>query len=193
MTWIFWKRKRNLQEKRISDIDLADDIALFSDTKEGLQEMIDETSQDASLANLKIAVGVTKNAYTNLISFGKVAGSNKNLQTKELETAPRVDSYRHLGHLQDNETSSTNKDRLKLACTSFASMRGIWISSLSSHIKLRLYDVLIYPILNFGSGALHISQKMLCSIDDEINTMRRIASQCNKLDEYGFCYPTDSL
>ena len=127
MTWIFWKRKRNLQEKRISDIDLADDIALFSDTKEGLQEMIDETSQDASLANLKIAVGVTKNAYTNLISFGKLAGSNKNLQTKELETAPRVDSYRHLGHLQDNETSSTIKDRLKLACSSFASMRGIWI------------------------------------------------------------------
>ena len=53
-------RKRGLYEKRLTDIDYADDIALFSDTKSGLNNMIDNVATEASKANLQLAVGVTK-------------------------------------------------------------------------------------------------------------------------------------
>ena len=174
-------RKRGLNEKRLSDIDYADDVALFSDSMEGLQNMINSVSREAEKANLRLAVGQSKTAW---ISFGKVARSENDpvIYNNNLEV-PKVGSYRHPGQRQDQDFSSTVKDRLKLAWGSLQRLNGIWSSPLSEGMKFRLYDALVYPVLNFGMGAVHISQKELRKIGIEVNTMRRIATRSNKVDE----------
>ena len=168
----------------------ADDIALFSDTKSGLTNMIDNVAEESRKANLKLAVGANKTAW---LTFGKSQMSSESLNSKFSGMIPKLTSYKHLGHRQENDFTSTVKDRLKLAWGSLFRMNGIWSSPLSPETKLRLYDSIVYPVLNFGTGALSISKSMLRRIDVEVNNMRRIVCQCNRLDEYGMSYPNASL
>ena len=173
-------KSRGIQEVRLTDIDYADDIALLSST----------TAQEARPANLSLALGRTKTAW---MAFGKVPGGSRELRSESLGKIPLVDSYRHLGHMQDATASAPIKDRLRLTWAAFRRMREIWISPLAAATKLRLFDCLVYPILTFGAGALFISNAVLKRVEVEINMMRRFACNCAKLDDFGHCFSLESL
>ena len=119
--------------------------------------------------------------------------ANAELRSESLGKIPLVDSYRHLGHMQDATASAPIKDRLRLTWAAFRGMRGIWISPLAAATKLRLFDCLVYPILTFGAGALFISNAVLKRVEVEINMMRRFACNCAKLDDFGHCFSSESL
>ena len=50
-------RKRGYKSTRVTDIDYADDLILFSDSKRSLERMVDSVATEASKANLSIAAG----------------------------------------------------------------------------------------------------------------------------------------
>ena len=183
-------KSRGIQEFRLKDIDYADDIALLASTKHEISQMIEATANEAKPANLRIAVGKTKTAW---MAFGKVPGGTRELRAGSLGKIPLVDSYRHLGHLQDATASSPIKDRLRITWAAFRKLSGIWASPLSAATKIRLFDCLIYPILTFGAACLSLSNKMLRKTEVEVNMMRRFACNSAKLDDFGHCYPLESL
>ena len=47
--------------------------------------------------------------------------------------------------------------------------------------------------MTFGAASLSISNKMLRQTEVELNMMRRFCCNCAKLDEFGHCYPIESL
>ena len=183
-------KSRGIQEFRVKDIDYADDIALLAETKHEISEMIEATANEAKSANLRVAVGKNKTAW---MAFGKVPGGTRELRAGSLGKIPLVDSYRHLGHLQDVTAASPIKDRLRLTWAAFRKLNGIWASPLSAATKLRLFDCLVYPILTFGAASLYLSNKMLRQTEVEVNIMRRFACNSAKLDDFGHCYPLEAL
>ena len=183
-------KSRGLQEVRLQDINYADDIALLASTKGEISRMIDLTAQESQRANLQIAIGKTKTAW---MGFGRVPGGQKELRTAYLGKIPYVDKYRYLGQLQETGASSPVKDRLALTWAAFRRLKGIWNSPLDASTKLRLFDCLVYPVLTFGISSLPISNAMVRKTEVEINMMRRFACNHVKLDEFGHCYPLESL
>ena len=125
------------------------------------------------------------------MTFGKPSGADLSLSSNYCGALPKVPKYRHFSNVQGGQ--GTIKDRLRLAWAAFTKLRGIWVAPLKPSTKLRLFDALVYPVLNFGSGALSVPLKTLRCIYVQVNVMRRTACNTGRLDEFGKCYPNCAL
>ena len=168
-------RSRGIKGFRVSDVDYADDVALVSSSAEGLLGMVESTAREAAPANLRLAVGESKTAW---MTFGKPSGADLSLSSNYCGALPKVPKYRHLGNLQGGQ--GTMKDRLRLAWAAFTKLRA----PLKPSTELRLFDALVYPVLNFCSGALSVPLKTLRCIDVQVNVVRRTACNTGRLDEF---------
>ena len=184
-------RKRGYQSTRISDIDYADDLVFVAESKPELTSMIDSLISEASKANLHLAVGQKKTAWMN--PNGKTCDDLGSCNAS-CGLIPRTSSYRHLGNIQhESDPQVTLKERLHLTWACFSKLRGIWISPLGTKTKLRLFDTLVYPIVNYGSSSLYLSKSQIRRADVQINHMRRIVCEATGVDEHQKCYPLESL
>ena len=107
-------KSRGMQEIKLTDIDYADDIVFFSNTKETLEAMILALIKEAGKAGMKLNVGPMKTAW---MVVGRTARKQEGrIILPELGLVPRVESYRYLGHMMSAyATSATLKNRIKLA------------------------------------------------------------------------------
>ena len=157
----------------VTDVDYADDLAIAGKNPTELAGMLSRLAKNALEVNLKINVGPKKTAWMHV---SKSSGHHADLNVPGIGTIPYVTEYRYLGHNKSMEDrSATIKDRVRLTWAAIHRLRPIWRLEIAVAIKLRLFDALITPVLNYGSGAQVIRQKELHEIDLQVNRMRRFA------------------
>ena len=186
-------RSRGLKELRVSDINYADDIVLFSESKEELSTMLHKLKTSAEKANLKINVGPNKTAWMTL---GKVKDDGRPLQVATLGDIPKVTSYRYLGSTQNEEDRSSNsQERVRLGWAIMHKLKAIWSSTISPKSKLHIFKSLVQSVVYFNPGTWNLNQKELHEVEVQINRMRRVVLGV-KCSKEAHCrvdslYPTD--
>ena len=128
----------------------ADDIVLFSTTKEGLQKALDTTQQYCNEWRLKI-----NHKKTKCMTFTR--GTQKEKTTFNIEGMPleNVKDYKYLGILINKKNCTfvpaLKALRIKATRALYAIKGKVNISQLPIRVALKLFDALIKPILLYAS------------------------------------------
>jgi len=174
-----------LRELRITDLNYADDLVLFSDSTDGLCRMLQRVVYEAAKVNLKLNIGPTKTAW---MALGRLASCPQELNIPGLsQPIPRVHEYKYLGvPLHTATRPEPLVDRVRLAWGATHRLMAIWQLPLDVSVKRRLFDTLVHPILTYGLGTYHVSAGTLHWVDVQVSHMRRVALRLGRFDEYGF-------
>ena len=141
----------NLNGHNINHLLFADDLLIFSESKEGLQHCLNETGTYCNTWRLNINVKKTK---VMLFSKGKRDYSKFSffIQNSELEI---VEKYKYLGivfHFNGNLKHAA-EDLYNKSLKAFFSLKSKFsnFDEVPIHISFKLFDSLIKPILTYGS------------------------------------------
>ena len=136
-----------IDNKRLTDLDFADDIALLGSTWKGMAELTKNIEKEAGMVGLRINADKTK-----LMAVGKLEASQNILAGgKQVE---EVHDFCYLGSMISDD-SSCNKDiksRLGKANSTFGRLNNIWKNkSLKCKTKIRLYESLVLSTALYGA------------------------------------------
>ena len=138
---------------KLADLDFADDIALFDDSITSAIQHVDTLQEKASTVGLRINYNKTKARVVNITD----SQSNLEVGNEQIEI---VEDFKYLG----SKILSSMTDFLQrrgIAWSNFWRLQRVWQSNqLPLHLKLRLFDALIIPVLLYGSESWTISQTM---------------------------------
>ena len=158
------------QNKRLADLDYADDVVLISNEYNKLQRMIDRMSCTSKGAGLDINVQKTETMRTEY--------ADTNILTLYGEEIKESASFKYLGTILSSTGSLEDEfaNRLKRGHQTMGMLKSIWNSKrLSIPIKLRMYKSLVRPVLLYGHESWYdndtISRKFLVF---ENKALRRI-------------------
>lgn len=134
----------NINGKTLTSIRFADDVAVFSETENGLQEMLDQINEESKKAGLQINIEKTK-----IIS-------NRNLNMDiglENSTIEKVEEFTYLGQLISMEECQTKEinARITKAWKSYWTLKDILKSNISMKQKTKIINTCILPVLTYGS------------------------------------------
>ena len=123
----------------------ADDLALSSTSRIGLQSRMDRLNKSCSAVGLTISDTKTEVMVQNTMEQGRVRLNGDILK--------QVEHFEYLGGVQSRDGESTHAidHRISKAAKAFWQLRGLWRSSLSI-LKGKLYMTLIRSILLYGAG-----------------------------------------
>ena len=134
-------------DKRLADLDFADDIALLDNTWSGMIELTKRVEAEAGRAGLRI--NATKS---------KVMRVGHWETTQEIraggEPIDEVDDFGYLGSVIASDGSCDKEVRCRLGKASavFGRLNSIWRNKgLSLHIKIRLYKAIVLSTLLYSS------------------------------------------
>lgn len=155
----------NIDGKMLSNLRYADDIALFSESKEELLTMIKEL-KDASKP-MGLIINETK---TKIIR--NTGDTQYIVDGEEIEV---VEDFKYLGQIMSfNNRQSKNIDaRVSAAWRSFWAMKSFLLSDLPIFHKKRLMDGVILPILTYGAQSWSLSSENERKIQVEQRGMER--------------------
>ena len=144
----------------------ADDLILFSDTFHGLQMQLNGLKQFCSNNHM-----IVNEIKTKVMIFGNPKKSKLLFNSAEID---EVIDYKYLGNIISS-IRLPRQDPLKKTCTflcdqarkaSFSMTSKIkTIGKLPVHVMLNLFDVLVKPILIYGSDVWGIKSKLWDSSD----------------------------
>ena len=144
----------------------ADDLILFSDTFKGLQIQLDGDKQFCSTTHL-----VVNEIKTKVMVFGNPKRSKIHCNSADID---EVTDYKYLGNIVSS-TRLPNQDPLKKTYkfSSDQARKAIFsmshkiksIGELSIEIMFNLFDVLIKPILIYGSDVWGLRSELWGTID----------------------------
>ena len=128
----------------------ADDIVLFSTSKEGLQKALDTVDQYCQDWKLKINHGKTK-----CMTFTRGTQKEKNIFKIGGIPLENTREYKYLGILLNKKnctfTQATNALKIKATRALYAIKGKININQLPIKVALKLFDYLVKPILLYAS------------------------------------------
>ena len=143
---------------KLSDLDFADDIALFDDSIASAVSHVERLEAEASSVGLRINYGKTKAKMININNVQDTLEVGDN----EIEV---VNDFKYLG----STILSSMTDFLKrrgMAWSNFWRLHKVWKSNkLPLQLKLRLLDALIMSVLLYGSETWIVTKTM----SDKIN------------------------
>ena len=161
------RKSRRVGPLNITDLDFADDIALLSDTVAQAQELL------KNVENAALCVGLHMNAKkTQFMAFNQPTC----VEIKTVEGSPleEVNDFKYLG----SWVKSTEQDiKVKKALTWKAcnKLTKIWNSTLSRHLKIRLFQATVESVLLYGCETWTINKKIRKSLDGCYTRMLRSA------------------
>ena len=170
----------------------ADDLILFSDTEKGLQNLLNGLHNFCS--NNQMIVNETK---TKVMCFGKTVKPELYFNNNEIQ---HVEQYKYLGNIirsthrcnQDiyAENYSYLSNQARKAMFSMCKKTKT-IRSLAPTIRFYMFDVLIRPILTYGSDIWGFNKSATNALDKvALNYYRCVlsvkATTCNAI-VYGEC------
>ena len=127
---------------KLEDLDFADDIALLSSTRQHIQTKTDKLAHEAERVGLTINVDKCKLLRINSRNNDMVEVNGKGIED--------VDRFVYLGATVSKEGGGTEDihNRVLKARWVFMRLKKIWRShSLSRRTKVRLYKILVKPVL----------------------------------------------
>ena len=141
----------------ITDADFADDIALLSDNLAGAQALLSSLESAANCAGLHLNESKTECMPINV-------RNNQEIRTLSNNILKCVEDYKYLGsHIQNSEKDFNI--RKGIAWTACNKMNKIWKSDLARDFKIRIFRVLIEPILLYGSETWTLSARQQRRLD----------------------------
>ena len=165
-----------MKKTRITDLNYADDIAFFAESRNILRDMIEALCAESEKAGLHINIGVTKTAWM-AVGKGLKGGCQESALVTKFGAIPEVVEYRYLGHKKNSQQISlTLQERVALSWKAFHRLKPLWNSSLSIALRLRIFSALVNSVLIYGSASLVATKKELKEVDIEVNKMRRMAT-----------------
>ena len=137
---IQWK-----MDRRLSDLDYADDIVIIAPTVDAVQEMLDKLVLEGGKVGL-----VINRRKTEIMQIQN--GDPVDCYV-EGEALPISNSFRYLGTIitDNGSLESEFKERIKKAEQAMGMLRTVWQSNqLSIHTKIKLYISLVRSVLLYG-------------------------------------------
>ena len=132
------------ENNTLEDLDFADDLALISSTHLNTQEKTDRLQHFSNQIGLQI--NTTKTKVMDLTNQPNDIILND-------QTIEKVTNFTYLGSKMsyDGDATSEITTRIALASSAFNKLTNIWRSkTLSKHIKLRLFNSCVIPVLTYG-------------------------------------------
>ena len=155
MDWILHRHARCQRgDENFSDLDYADDVALFTELMELLQSALEVFSAEA--APIGLVVNWKKTKIKSLSDFLPPIG-DLDIGDEQVEA---VTSFTFLGVTTHSSCWSEQEisRRLGIARSSFRDMDHIWVSRLALHTKVILYNVGIVPIALYAPETWTMTQ-----------------------------------
>ena len=148
---------RRNPDKKLNDLDFADDIALLEGSLSAAQKQLEETSKNAKEVGLDINIGKTK-----LMIFNSDQNQKISLNGETIET---VSDFKYLGsHMESSEKDF--KTRKGQAWGAFWLLKEIWKSKVTSiELKIRIFEASCLSILLYGSETWILNEKLLSELD----------------------------
>jgi len=157
----------NINGRKLNHLRFADDIALFSETIEELQEMINILNDAGRPLGLKINVSKTK------IMSSEPEEDPVNINDEEVEY---VEEFIYLGQIisfrnrQDKEISR----RILNAWKGFWKLKDFLVTKrFPMHLKTKIFNMCILPILSYGSETWSLTNKNKKRLSTTQHSMER--------------------
>jgi len=127
-------------QKKLADLDFADDLALLCHTQQALQDMTDRLHLFGKKAGLRIGGKKTK-----AMTVGNQTSPPITLEGQNIE---KGDKFQYLGsYLSENGDVEVDiRARLGKASSVFQRLQPVWkCSTIQNDVKLRLYSSIVIP------------------------------------------------
>ena len=141
----------------ITDADFADDIALLSDNLTNAQALLSALESAANCTGLHLNATKTECMPVNLLNSIEIKTLSNNI-------LKYVEDYKYLGSHIKNSGNDFNI-RKGMAWSACNKLDKFWKSSLHREIKIRVFRVVIEPILLYGSEIWTLSCKQQKQLD----------------------------
>ena len=138
----------NVDDYKLTDLRFGDDIALIADSENDLQTLIERVHDVSKKYRMEISIPKTK---AMIFSHEDQLQVNIKLDDTSLD---QVNRFKYLGVTltPSNDSTSEIKSRLLLASTALGKLQKVWSDKdITLSTKLRLLNVLVYPVLLCGS------------------------------------------
>ncbi len=157
-------------ERKVNDLDFADDIALLENNRDRAQSQLDAQRREASTVGLEINASKTEQMCFN-VPTDSAPPSHLLIDN---ETVKIVDDFKYLG----SHMASTDKDisaRIALAWVAFVKIRTILTSRKASiQLRMRFFNAACISILLYGCESWVLSEQQSNKLDVFARTCYRI-------------------
>ena len=148
-------------EDRLTDLDFADDIALLSDTHNGLQKMTSDLGGHGEKVGLRISCEKTK---------AMIIGEQRHPPpiTIGQHDIEYVENFPYLGSYisKEGDAEVDVRARIGKAASVFQRLRTIWKSgAISRNVKLRLYSSIVLPTAIYAGETWKKTSKISNKLD----------------------------
>jgi hypothetical protein len=170
-----WKEKGiAINEKWLSNLRFADDVALFSESKDDLLAMIEDLRSISSTAGLEINMDKSK-IITNTDE------KEYKINATEIEL---VEDFKYLGKIVSfhNGHSKEVDARVSAAWRSFWGMKKFLISDLPMYHKRKLMNSVVLPTFTYGCQTWTLSRENERKLACEQRAMERKLLKISRLD-----------
>ena len=147
--------------KRLTDLDFADDIALLAENTEGLQQLTMKLEETASKIGLRISCEKTK-----VMKVG--AGDSTTPVKVGSQPVHEVEQFTYLGSLisRNGDAEADVNNRIGKAAAVFRRMNNIWrTSTINTQLKIRLYNAVVLPTALYASETWKSTAKVDKKLD----------------------------
>ena len=155
-------------EKKLEDLEFADDLALLSHRLQDMQDKITALVDIAKKVGLKISKEKTK-----LMRIKNEQDAPINIEGSELED---INEFVYLGS-KISQTGGTDEDiqaRINKARQVFAMLRPVWrVTTISTNTKLRIFNSNVKSVLLYGSETWRVLSSTSSKIQAFINRCLR--------------------
>jgi len=137
----------------IEDLDFADDVAALCTNTTHLQKKTDRLNKFSNQAGLNISTSKSK-----VMSICSTTNSQIIVNSEPLE---QVDDFTYLGSIisKDNAAQKDIQARLGKTRGAFVRLKSIWKSTqYSTGTKIKLYNIVVKPVLLYGSECWRVTQ-----------------------------------
>ena len=164
------RQSRRYPATKLTDTDFADDIALFSDSREDAQSLLTLVVNAAKSVGLNINEDKTEYMTINIPNNTELQANGKTLN--------RVDNFKYLGSWVEN-TSKDLKIRKGQAWTAIRKLDNIWKSKLPRNLKINFFRATIESIFLYGAETWTLSKKLNEELDGTYTRLLRHALNIN--------------
>jgi hypothetical protein len=160
---------------KLTNLRFADDIALFSSSRDGLKMMIKELLDESS------KMGLNMNASKTKIMNNSDDDEDYVIENMKIEV---VEDFKYLGQIISfkNRQSKEIDSRISAAWRSFWAMKKFLLSKLPMYHKRKLMDSVILPVLTYGCQSWSLSSNDEKKIQIEQKSMERKILKLSLLD-----------
>ena len=147
----------------LSNLRFADDIVLFSNNGDELQQMIEDLNRESVRVGLKMNMQKTKIMFNSLAREQEFRIANQPLES--------VKEYVYLGQLLTGDPDHEKEiyRRIKLGWSAYGRHCQILTGSLPLSLKRKVYNHCILPVLTYGAETWRLTKKL----ENKLRTAQR--------------------